>query len=79
MEDGERPQVASRSRTVLRIMYALFFDARGYLAQIPAPERASVIEQFYATQVVPEIVKHYTNARPSIPHTVQILLPVTFG
>jgi hypothetical protein len=54
-------------------MYALFFDARGYLAQIPATERISVIEQFYATQVVPEIVKHYTNARPSIPHTVQIL------
>jgi hypothetical protein len=60
-------------------MHALFFDARGYLAQIPATERISVIEQFYATQVVPEIVKHYTNARPSIPHTVQILLPVTFG
>ena len=51
-----------RQREILRIMYALFFDARGYLAQIPAPERASVIEQFYATQVVPEIVKHYNNA-----------------
>jgi hypothetical protein len=24
-------------------------------------------------------VKHYNNARPSILHTVQILLPVTFG
>ena len=68
-----------RQREILRIMHALFFDARGYLAQIPATERISVIEQFYATQVVPEIVKHYNKARPGILHTVKILLPVTFG
>jgi hypothetical protein len=29
------------------------------------PERASVTGPFYATKVLPEVVKHYNNARPS--------------
>lgn len=56
-EDGERPQVARG------IMYALFFYAKGHIAQIPAPERANVTRQFKATKGLPEFVK-YDNARP---------------
>ena len=45
-EDGEKPQVVRRSRTVKNIMYVFFFHAKGLVAQMPVPHRVSVTGQF---------------------------------
>ena len=47
------PQIARRSKSVKRILYALFFDAKGMVARIPVPERKTVTGIFYAEQVLP--------------------------
>ena len=41
-ENGARPQIARRSRSVKRVLYALFFDARGIVARNPVPEHKTV-------------------------------------
>ena len=57
-ENGARPQIARRSRSVKRVLYALFFDARGIVARIPgvrglkllhdnAPAHCSAVVQDY--------------------------------
>ena len=50
-ENGARPQIARRSRSVKRVLYALFFDARGNVARIPVPERKTVTGIYYAEQL----------------------------
>ena len=37
-ENNERPVVACRSRSVRRVMYALFFDSDGIVAHVSVPE-----------------------------------------
>ena len=37
-ENNERPMVARRSRSVRRVMYALFFDSDGIVARVSVPE-----------------------------------------
>ena len=41
-ENNERPMVARRSRSVRRVMYALFFDSDGIVAPVSVPENCSV-------------------------------------
>ena len=36
--NGKRPQIARRSRGVLRVLYALFCDTRGLVLQMPLPD-----------------------------------------
>ena len=59
-----RPQIARRSRSVKRVLYALFFDARGIVARIPVPEQKTVTGIYYAEQVLPVIVNHCMATRP---------------
>ena len=47
-----------------RVLYALFFDAKGIVARIPVLERKKVTGIFYAEQVLPAVVNHYTTTRP---------------
>ena len=61
---GARPQIARRSRSVKRVLYALFFDARGIVARIPVPEHKTVTGIHYAEQVLPVVVNHYMATRP---------------
>ena len=63
-ENGARPQIARRSKSVKRVLYALFFDVKGMVARIPVPERKTVTGTFYAEQVLPAVVNHYTTTRP---------------
>ena len=63
-EDDERPKIARRSRTVRRVMYALFFDSDGIVARVPVPEHTSVTGTFYKNNVLSEVVRHYTAKRP---------------
>lgn len=41
---GKGRKIARRSRRDKRVLYALFFDARGMLLQYPDPEVTTVIE-----------------------------------
>ena len=63
-ENGARPQIALRSRSVKCVLYALFFDARGIVARIPVPEHKTVTGIYYAEQVLPVVVNHYMAMRP---------------
>ena len=63
--DGQRPQIARRNRYVRRVMYALFFDAKGPVAQVAVPEGTSVTGQFYAGNVLSRVVEHYKTVRPA--------------
>ena len=47
-ENGARPQIARRFRSVKRVLYALFFDARGIVARIPVLEHKTVTGIYYA-------------------------------
>lgn len=49
-----------------KIMYALFFYAKGPITQIPVPENTSVMGNFYALKVLPEVVQHYKTLCPCI-------------
>ena len=63
-ENGAKPQIARRSRSVKRVLYALFFDARGIVATIPVPEHKTVTGIYYAEQVLPVVVNLYMATRP---------------
>ena len=63
-ENGAKPQIARRPRSVKCVLYALFFDARGIVARIPVPEHKTVTGIYYAEQVLPVVVNHYMGTRP---------------
>ena len=63
-ENGARPQIALRSRSLKCVLYTLFFDARGIVARIPVPEHKTVTGIYYAEQVLPVVVNHYMATRP---------------
>lgn len=63
-ESDERPQIARRSRTVRRVMYALFFDSDGIVARVPVPAGSTVTGTFYKEKVLSAVVQHYVTKRP---------------
>ena len=63
-ENNERPLVARRSRSVRRVMYALFFDNDGIVARVSVPENCSVTGTFYHDFVLSVVVNHYQAKRP---------------
>ena len=63
-ENGARPQIARRSNYVKRIMYRLFYDARGIVARVQVPEHKTVNSKVYAEQILPAVIKQYPEARP---------------
>ena len=58
-ENNERPVVAHQSRSVERVMYALFFDSNGIVAHLSVPENCSITGTFYCDFVLSAIVNHY--------------------
>ena len=62
-ENNERPVVARRSRSVRRVMYALFFDSDGIVARVSVQENCSVTGTFYRDFVL-SVVNHYQAKRP---------------
>ena len=63
-ENWAKPQIARRSRSVKRVLYALFFDVRGIVARIPVPEHKTVTDIYYAELVLPVVINHYMATRP---------------
>ncbi|XP_062578762.1 histone-lysine N-methyltransferase SETMAR-like [Saccostrea cucullata] len=60
----DRPQIARHGRTVRKVMYAIFFDSKGPVVQIPVPESTSVTAKFYKEKVLTKVVSHYKETRP---------------
>ena len=47
--EGNRPVIARRCKTSNRMLYAIFFDLKGPVLQVPVPKGSSVTGKFYST------------------------------
>ena len=62
--EGDRPVIVRHCKTSNRIMYAIFFDSRGPVLQIPVPKGSSVTGKFYRKSVLTQLVDFYQKRRP---------------
>ena len=62
--EGDRPVCACRCKTSNRMLYAIFFDSKGPVLQIPAPKGSSVTGKFYRESVLTQLVDFYQKRRP---------------
>ena len=62
--EGNRPVIARRCKTSNRMLYAIFFDSRGPVLQIPVPKGSSVTGKFYRESVLTQLVDFYQKSRP---------------
>ena len=62
--EGNRPVIARRCKTSNRMLYAIFFDSKGPVLQIPVPKCSSVTEKFYRESVLTQLVDFYQKHRP---------------
>ena len=62
---GDRPVIAHRCKTSNRMLYAIFFDSKGPVLQIPVPKGSSVTGKFYRESVLTQLVDFYQKHRPS--------------
>ena len=62
--EGDRPVIARRCKTSNRMLYAIFFDSKGPVLQIPVPKGSSVTGKFYRESVLTQLVDFYQKRRP---------------
>ena len=62
--EGDRPVIACRCKTSNRMLYAIFFDSKDPVLQIPAPTGSSVTGKFYKESVLTQLVDFYQKCRP---------------
>ena len=62
--EGDRPVIARCCKTSNGMLYAIFFDSKGPVLQIPVPKGSSVIGKFYGESVLTEFVDFYQKCRP---------------
>ena len=62
--EGDRPVIAHRCKTSNRMLYAIFFDLKGPVHQIPVPKGSSVTGKFYRENVLTQLVDFYEKHRP---------------
>ena len=62
--EGDRPVIADRCKTSNRMLYAIFFDSKGPVLQIPVPKGSSVTGKFYRESVHTKLVDFYQKRRP---------------
>ena len=60
--EGDRPVIAHRCKTSNRMLYAMFFDSKGPVLQIPAL-KGSVTGKFYREIVLTQLVDFYQKHR----------------
>ena len=61
--EGNRPVIARHCKTSNRMLYAIFFDSKGPVLQIPVPKVSSVTEKFYRESVLTQLVDFYQKRR----------------
>ena len=62
--EGDRPVIARRCKTSNCMLYAIFFDSKGPVLQIPVPKGSSVTGKFYRESVLTQLVGFYQKRRP---------------
>ena len=62
--EGNRPVTAGRCKTSNRMLYAIFFDSKGPVLQIPVPKGSSVTGKFYTESVLTQLADFYQKRRP---------------
>ena len=62
--EGDRPVIACRCKISNRMLYAIFFDSKGPVLQIPVPKGGSVTGKFYRESVLTQLVDFYQKRRP---------------
>ena len=62
--EGDRPVIAHRCKTSNRMLYAIFFDSKGPVLQIPVPKSSSVTGKYYRESVLTQLVHFYQKCRP---------------
>ena len=62
--EGDRPVIARRCKPSNRMLYAIFFDSKGPVLQIPVPKGSSVTGKFYRESVLTQLVDFYQKRRP---------------
>ena len=62
--EGDRPVIVRRCKTSNCMLYAMFFDSKGPLLQIPVPKGSFVTGKFYRESVLTQLVDFYQKRRP---------------
>ena len=62
--EGNRPVIARSCKTSNCMLYAIFFDSKGPVLQIPVPKGSSVTGRFYIESVLAQLVDFYQKRRP---------------
>ena len=62
--EGDRPVIARCCKTSNRMLYAIFFDSKGPVLQIPVPKGSSVTGKFYRKSVLTQLFDIYQKRRP---------------
>ena len=62
--EGDRPVIACHCKTLNRMLYAIFFDSKSPVLQIPVPKGSSVSGKFYRESVLTQLVDFYQKRRP---------------
>ena len=60
--EGNRPVIARRCKTSNRMLYAIFFDSKGPVLQIPISKGSSVTGKFYRESVLTQLFISIRNA-----------------
>ena len=61
--EGDRPVIARRCKTLNRTLYAIFFDSKGPVLQIPVLKGSSVTRKFYRESVLIQLGDFYQKRR----------------
>ena len=62
--EGDRPLIALCCKTSNRMLYAICFDSKGPVLQIPVLKGSSVTGKFYRERVLTQLVDFYQKRRP---------------
>jgi hypothetical protein len=62
--EGNGSVNAHRCKTSNRRLYAIFFDSKGPVLQIPIPKGSSATGKFYRESVLTQLVDFYQKRRP---------------
>ena len=62
--ESDRPVIARCCKTSNRMLYAIFFDSKGPVLQIPVPKESSVTGKFYRESVLTQLVDFYQKRKP---------------
>ena len=62
--EGDRHVIVRRCKTSNRMLYAIFFDSKVSVLQIPVPKGSSVTGKIYRGSVLTQLVDFYQKRRP---------------